>query len=53
MFRVFNMGIGYTVIVRPAHAKKVLAALKRSGEKAMIIGEIVKGTGEVQLEFGA
>ena len=52
MFRVFNMGIGYTLIVRPTHAKKVVAALKRSGEKPTIIGEIVKGTGEVQLDFG-
>jgi phosphoribosylformylglycinamidine cyclo-ligase len=49
MFRVFNMGIGYTVIVRPAHVKPVMAKLRRLGEKPAIIGEIVKGSGEVRI----
>ena len=49
MFRVFNMGIGYTVIVRPAHVKPVMAKLRRLGEKPAIIGEIVKGSGAVRI----
>lgn len=49
MRRVFNMGIGYCVIVRPAFAKSVRAQLKRLGERAHIIGEVVKGRGEVVL----
>ncbi len=49
MYRVFNMGIGYTVIVRPAFADSVIEKLTKSGERAFRIGEIVKGTGEVQL----
>lgn len=49
MFRVFNMGIGYTVIVRPEHAKAVVKRLTKSGEKAQVIGTIEKGRGEVQI----
>jgi phosphoribosylformylglycinamidine cyclo-ligase len=49
MYRVFNMGIGYTLIVRPAFADTVCAKLARMGETAMVIGEIVKGSGAVQI----
>ncbi|MFO0827245.1 MAG: phosphoribosylformylglycinamidine cyclo-ligase [Phycisphaerales bacterium] len=49
MFRVFNMGIGYVVIVRPTFADAVIEKLRKYGERAFKIGEIVKGTGEVQL----
>jgi len=49
MWRVFNMGIGYTLIVRPAFASAVVRKLKRYGEDARVIGEIVKGEGEVIL----
>ena len=49
MFRVFNMGIGYTLIVRPTFADAVLRKLVKSGEQAFRIGRIVKGSGEVRL----
>jgi len=49
MYRVFNMGIGYTLIVRPAYADSVCAKLAKMGESAAVIGEIVKGTGEVRI----
>lgn len=49
MFRVFNMGIGYTLFVRPEHATAVRARLRRIGEKVWRIGTVEKGTGEVQL----
>jgi phosphoribosylformylglycinamidine cyclo-ligase len=39
MARVFNLGIGYTVIVRPDAAPAILAAL---GDGAMTIGSIVE-----------
>ena len=48
MFRVFNMGIGYTLFVRPDFAKAVVTKLKRMGEKPAVIGLIDKGTGEVR-----
>ena len=50
MCRVFNMGIGYTIIARPDQADRMMKILKRSGEKPMIIGSIEKGTGEVRLK---
>jgi len=48
MRRVFNMGIGYTLIVRPAFADSVAEQLAKSGERVHTIGRIVKGTGRVQ-----
>ncbi|NNF43239.1 MAG: phosphoribosylformylglycinamidine cyclo-ligase [Phycisphaerales bacterium] len=47
MFRVFNMGIGYVLIVRPAFANSILQQLTRSGERPALIGEVVAGRGEV------
>lgn len=47
MRRVFNMGIGYCVIVRPAFAESVAEQLRKSGEKVYTIGRIEKGSGEV------
>ena len=48
MRRVFNMGIGYTLIVRPAFADSVAEQLTRSGERVHVIGRIVKGSGRVR-----
>lgn len=48
MGRVFNMGIGYCVIVREAFAESVAERLTRYGEKVFRIGEIVKGSGRVR-----
>ncbi len=50
MYRVFNMGIGYVLVVRPAFADSVVRQLTRFGERAMVIGEVVKGSGKVRLE---
>jgi len=48
MRRVFNMGIGYTLIVRPAFAAAVRSRLRRMGERVFVIGEIAKGRGDVR-----
>jgi phosphoribosylformylglycinamidine cyclo-ligase len=48
MWRVFNMGIGYCVIVKPAFAEAVMEHLAEYGEKVYRIGEVVKGKGEVR-----
>ncbi len=50
MRRVFNMGIGYCLIVRPDFAESIAARLKRLGERVYTIGKIVKGKGEVREE---
>ncbi len=49
MFRVFNMGVGYTLIVRPTFADAVVRKLRKYGEDAWIMGEIVRGRGEVRV----
>ncbi len=48
MFRVFNMGIGYTLIVRPDFADGVIAKLRKYGEVPHVIGRIEKGRGDVR-----
>lgn len=48
MFRVFNMGIGFVLIVRPAFARSIAARLKRLGERVYTIGRIRRGTGQFQ-----
>jgi len=47
MKRVFNLGIGYCVIVKPAFAESVKEQLEKLGEKVFTIGEVVKGKGRV------
>jgi phosphoribosylformylglycinamidine cyclo-ligase len=47
MWRVFNMGIGYCVIVKPAFAEAVAERLRGYGESVYTIGEVVRGTGKV------
>ncbi|MCH8344056.1 MAG: phosphoribosylformylglycinamidine cyclo-ligase [Planctomycetes bacterium] len=49
MWRVFNMGVGYVLIVRPAFARSVVRQLKRLGETAFVMGGIVQGSGRVCL----
>lgn len=48
MKRVFNLGIGYCVIVRKAFAESVKEQLEKLGESVYVIGEIVKGKGLVR-----
>lgn len=49
MYKVFNMGIGYTLIVRPHFADAVQKQLTKAGETVYRMGEIVKGSGKVRL----
>jgi len=50
MRRVFNMGIGYTLIVRPTFAESVAKRLRKMGEDVAVLGKIVKGKGRVRLK---
>jgi phosphoribosylformylglycinamidine cyclo-ligase len=52
MFNVFNMGVGYVLIVRPAFADSIAAHLKEEGENPIVLGTITKGSGKVQLVEG-
>jgi len=49
MYRVFNMGIGMVVITAPFYTSQILKTLKRAGEKAAVIGEVVRGAQEVRI----
>ncbi|MEK6693390.1 MAG: phosphoribosylformylglycinamidine cyclo-ligase [Nitrospirota bacterium] len=43
MYRTFNMGIGFILVVSKKDADSILRRLKRLGEKAYVIGRIAKG----------
>ncbi|HPN64627.1 MAG TPA: phosphoribosylformylglycinamidine cyclo-ligase [Candidatus Goldiibacteriota bacterium] len=47
MHRVFNMGVGMVLIVPADKAKSVVSSLKKSGERAWLIGNITKGSRKV------
>jgi len=48
--RVFNLGIGYCMVVRPDFADSITRQLERAGETVYRLGEIVKGEGRVAME---
>lgn len=49
MFHVFNMGIGFVVIVSREETEKAMSILEKNGAEPFIIGSIVKGEGRVRL----
>ena len=51
MWRTFNCGIGYTVIVARDEATAVIDALGKSGLAANVIGEIVPARGEERVHI--
>jgi len=50
MYRVFNMGIGFVLIVAEDFAESIAKKLARYGEKVYKIGRIISGTGKVVLK---
>ena len=49
MFRTFNMGIGYVVIVPPVASEMAFRLLREAGERVARLGEIVPGERGVEL----
>jgi phosphoribosylformylglycinamidine cyclo-ligase len=49
MFRTFNMGIGYILIVAREHAAETVTRLTEAGEVAGLIGEVFRGVHEVDV----
>ena len=43
MFNTYNMGIGMTVVVSREDSDRALEIIRGAGDKAYVIGEIVKG----------
>jgi phosphoribosylformylglycinamidine cyclo-ligase len=53
MLRTFNCGIGMMIITPESAVPDVIQSLTASGESAELIGEIVAGTGQVQINPGS
>jgi len=54
MWRVFNCGVGFVIIVPRVQADRTLALLKRSKQRAFMLGEVVKakaGQKEPEVRF--
>ncbi len=49
MFRTFNMGVGYVVVVPFESAEWAARLIQRAGEECMYLGSIVKGEQRVSL----
>lgn len=49
MYRVFNMGIGYALIVRPKSVAAIMRQLERMGESPYLIGRVKNGKGRVEI----
>lgn len=47
MYRTFNMGIGFAIVLGASDAPEAAAVLRAAGEQVYEIGEIVGGKGEV------
>jgi phosphoribosylformylglycinamidine cyclo-ligase len=48
MFRAFNMGIGLIVICARENADRAVGILERSGERPVLLGQVVAGAREVR-----
>lgn len=49
MYRTFNMGIGYVLVVPKEQATAIITRLTELGETSYIIGEVRRGSSEVQV----
>jgi len=49
MYRVFNMGVGLVIIIRPVEYSSAMKILRRTGVRALKIGRIEKGSGKTRL----
>ena len=43
MFNVFNMGIGFVLVVNPYFADSIVRQAEQHGIPASVIGEVVEG----------
>jgi phosphoribosylaminoimidazole (AIR) synthetase len=45
---VFNLGVGFVLIVAPSFARAVMNRLRRAGERCWVLGKVRKGGPELQ-----
>jgi len=43
MLRVFNLGVGFVMIVAAGYAASVMARLRKAGERCWLLGKVIKG----------
>ncbi len=48
MLNVFNMGVGFVMIVAAAYAKPIMARLRKNGERCWVLGKVKKGGPELE-----
>ncbi len=48
MMRVFNMGVGFVMIVSPHFARPIMNRLRRMGERCWVLGKVRTGGPELQ-----
>lgn len=51
MYNTFNMGIGMAVIVKKEETQKAIEILEQQGEKAYVIGEVIEGNKEININL--
>jgi phosphoribosylformylglycinamidine cyclo-ligase len=49
VYRVFNMGIGFVLMVSEKDAEETLCILRENGQQVLCIGEVAKGSGKTVL----
>ena len=50
MYRVFNMGIGYVLVVAPSFTRSIMTHLRKLGEKPYFLGKVKRGSGKVVIK---
>ncbi len=50
MFNTYNMGVGMSIVVKPADVEKALEILAANGEDAYVIGKIVKSDEKITIQ---
>ncbi len=48
MMRVFNMGVGFVMIVAQKFAPSIMSRLRKSGQRCWVLGKVCKGGPEIQ-----
>lgn len=51
MLNVFNMGIGYVIVVSPGFTRAVMSHLRSLGEKPFFLGKVKKGRGDPRIDW--
>jgi len=51
MYRVFNMGIGYVIMVRAGDRERAMEILGAAGSRPRVIGSMIRGEGDAQVRL--